>query len=88
MAGMPQAVVMRAGEIMHHLEQDKIQGQSQGQERLRDVPKANYQLNIFDARDPKLEQVKALLDKVDFITISPVEALLKLTEMQMVLRKQ
>jgi len=86
MAGMPQAVVMRAGEIMHHLEQDKIR--SQGKERLRDVPKANYQLNIFDARDPKMEQVKALLDKVDINTISPVEALLKLNEMQMVMRKQ
>jgi DNA mismatch repair protein MutS len=87
MAGMPQAVVMRAGEIMHHLEQDKIQ-QGQGKERLRDVPKANYQLNIFDARDPKMEQVKVLLDKVDINTISPVEALLKLNEMQMVMRKE
>ncbi len=86
MAGMPQAVVMRANEIMHHLEQDKIR--SQGKERLRDVPKANYQLNIFDARDPKMEQVKALLDKVDINTISPVEALLKLNEMQMVMRKE
>jgi DNA mismatch repair protein MutS len=52
------------------------------------VPKANYQLNIFDARDPKMEQVKALLDKVDINTISPVEALLKLNEMQMVMRKE
>jgi DNA mismatch repair protein MutS len=88
MAGMPQAVVMRASEIMHHLEQDKIHSQGQGKERLRDVPKANYQLNIFDPRDPQLEQVKVLLNKVDINTISPVEALLKLNEMQMVLRKE
>jgi DNA mismatch repair protein MutS len=81
MAGMPNQVVLRANEIMHHLEKDKISKKADG--RMKDIPKNNYQLKIFEAADPRFEKIKGILEKLDINTISPVEALLKLNEIQM-----
>lgn len=78
-AGMPNPVVLRANEIMHHLEKDKIRNQSQ--KRMQEIPKNNYQLNLFEA-DPVLSAIKEQLDKLDINTLSPVEALLKLNELK------
>lgn len=77
MAGMPNQVVLRANEIMHHLEKDKISEQTA--DKLEDMPKSNFQLSLFEA-DPKFEKVKEMLGKIDINSISPVEALLKLNE--------
>jgi len=85
MAGMPNQVVLRANEIMRHLEKDKIT--EKHIERLDEIPKANYQLSLFEA-DPKFEAIKELLHKVDINTISPVEALLKLNEIMTTLKGQ
>ena len=79
MAGMPNPVVLRASEIMVHLEKDKdMQLQK---EKMREVPKASYQLSLFEM-DPKFKEAKDMLDAVDINTISPVEALLKLNEVK------
>lgn len=83
MAGMPNPVVIRANEIMHHLEKEKI---SKKQDKtIREIPKANYQLSMFDA-DPKMEQVRSMLSKIDVNSISPIEALLKINEMKTILK--
>lgn len=79
MAGMPNPVVIRAAEIMQHLEKDKIRNQTG--EKLKEVPKSNYQLNLFEA-DPIFNEIKELLENLDINTISPVEALLKLNELK------
>lgn len=79
MAGMPNPVVIRASEIMHHLEKDKIRNQTE--EKLKGVPKNNFQLNMFEA-DPTFNEIKELLETLDINTISPVEALLKLNEIK------
>ena len=79
MAGMPNPVVIRAAEIMHHLEKDKIRNQTE--ERLKEVPKNNFQLNLFEA-DPTFNEIKEILENLDINTISPVEALLKLNELK------
>lgn len=81
MAGMPNQVVLRANEIMHHLEKDKIS--NKGDSKIKDIPKNNYQLKIFEAADPRFEKIKGILEKLDINTISPVEALLKLNEIQL-----
>lgn len=80
MAGMPNPVVLRASEILGHLEKDKVR--EKNEEKLQEVPKANYQLNLFDPIDPNYNKVKELLAKTDINTISPVEALLKLNELK------
>jgi DNA mismatch repair protein MutS len=76
MAGMPNQVVIRANEIMRHLEKDKISRENK--KRIREIPRS-YQLSLFEA-DPRFEEVKDILGKIDINTISPVEALLKLNE--------
>jgi DNA mismatch repair protein MutS len=79
LAGMPNPVVLRANEIMHHLEKDKIRDKAN--KKIQEVPKNNYQLNMFEA-DPVLSEIKDLLDKLDINSMSPVEALLKLNELK------
>ena len=79
MAGMPNPIVLRASEIMSHLEKDKAMGHQK--ERIKDMPKNNYQLSLFEM-DPKFKEAKTLLDAIDINTISPVEALLKLNEVK------
>ena len=79
MAGMPNPVVIRANEIMLHLEKDKIRNQTG--EAIKEIPKNNYQLSLFEA-DPAFKEVKEILDQIDINTISPVEALLKLNEVK------
>lgn len=79
MAGMPNPVVIRAAEIMSHLEKDKIRNQTE--DKLKEVPKNNFQLNLFEA-DPAFNEIKEILENLDINTISPVEALLKLNEIK------
>ncbi|KAA3437174.1 DNA mismatch repair protein MutS [Rufibacter hautae] len=84
MAGMPNSVVIRANEIMHHLEQEKIAHPHQDpQETLKSLPKQPYQLSMFELNDPQLVRIKEVFEKLDINTITPVEALLKLNELKM-----
>jgi len=71
--------VIRAAEIMSHLEKDKIRNQTG--DMMKEVPKNNFQLNLFEA-DPTFIEIKELLENLDINTISPVEALLKLNEIK------
>lgn len=79
MAGMPNPVVLRANEIMHFLEKDKKKDKDQ--KTLKEMPKNNFQMAMFEA-DPKFKEVQEMLEKLDINTISPVEALLKLNEIK------
>ena len=79
MAGMPNPVVLRASEIMVHLEKDKALQASK--EKVREMPKNNFQLSLFDM-DPKFKEAQELLSSIDINTISPIEALLKLNELK------
>ena len=83
MAGMPNPIVIRANEIMHHLEKEKIS--KHADKKIQEIPKSNYQLNMFEA-DPRMEEVRSLLSKIDVNTISPIEALLKINEMKTILK--
>lgn len=79
MAGMPNPVVLRAAEIMGHLEKDKELKEKK--EHFKSVPKNNFQLSLFEM-DPKFTEAKKLLDQLDINAISPIEALLKLHEIK------
>ncbi|MEM8894163.1 MAG: DNA mismatch repair protein MutS [Bacteroidota bacterium] len=83
MAGMPNEVVIRANEIMQHLEKDKIKENDLA--KLEELPKSNFQLSLFEA-DPKFEEVRKILNEIDINRISPVEALLKLNEIKTTLK--
>lgn len=79
MAGMPNPIVLRASEIMQHLEKDKEMNASK--DSLKDMPKNNYQLSLFDL-DPKFKETQEMIAKIDINTISPIEALIKLNEIK------
>jgi len=83
MAGIPNLIVIRANEILKHLEKEKLKEETK--KSLNSLPKQNYQLSLFEA-DPKFEEIKELLDSIDINTVSPVEALLKLNEIKNVLK--
>lgn len=85
MAGMPNKIVIRANEIMHFLEKDKSKNDTG--KKLQEVPKANYQMSLFEA-DPRFKEVMQMMEQLDINTISPVEALLKLNEIQGMLNKK
>ncbi|GHB47008.1 DNA mismatch repair protein MutS [Mongoliitalea lutea] len=79
MAGMPNPVVLRASEIMAHLEKDKAMHHAA--DKMKDVPKNNYQLSLFEI-DPKFKEAQEIIQAIDINTISPIEALLKLNEIK------
>lgn len=80
MAGMPNSVVIRSNEILKNLEKDKIKKNNQA--RLKEISAPKFQLKLFEASNPYLDQVLEILEKLDINTISPVEALLKLNEIK------
>lgn len=84
MAGMPNPIVIRANEILKHLEKDKIR--EENKKKIDSIPRQNFQLSLFEA-DPKFEQIKDLLDQIDINSISPVEALLKLNEVKTIMKE-
>src|SRR5688500_2872296 len=87
LAGMPNSVVLRANEIMHHLQQEKVT-QPDEAEKLQSVPKANIQLSMFEPADPAMEKIREQLQQLDVNGLTPVEALLKLNELQLLLKRQ
>jgi DNA mismatch repair protein MutS len=82
-AGMPQSVVLRANEILHHLEKEQIK--EKNKEKMKEVPKNNFQLSFFDPVDPIGDELKSKLSDLDVNTMSPIEALLKLNELKRLL---
>jgi DNA mismatch repair protein MutS len=64
---------------MTHLEHDK--SVKKNKENLKSIPKNNYQLSMFEL-DPKFQEAKEMIEKIDINAISPIEALLKLHEIK------
>ena len=84
MAGMPNSLVLRAHEILQNLEKDH--SLDDHVERLKEMPKANFQMSLFGAEIPEgLQKVQDQLNALDVNTLSPIEALLKLNELKRVL---
>ena len=79
-AGMPQLIVLRASEIMQHLEKDHLS--ENRDQKVKEMPKNNFQLSIFEPDDPRTEELKEKLSLLDVNTLSPIEALLKLNELK------
>ena len=80
MAGMPQEIVLRANDILHSLE--KSHSRQDTDQKIKEMPKNNYQMSIFEPLDPRLEELKTKLKTLDINTLSPIEALLKLNELK------
>ncbi|MDE0471435.1 MAG: DNA mismatch repair protein MutS [Ekhidna sp.] len=83
MAGMPNQVVIRANEILKHLEKEKLTENQK--KKLSEMPTQRQQMNLFKT-DPRMESLLEILGKVDINATSPVEALLRLSELKEILK--
>jgi len=86
MAGMPKAIIHQANKILKQLESKNVQENIS--ETLKEMPKQDMQLSIFQLDDPLLLECKKVLENLDINTLTPVEALLKLNELQRMLNGQ
>ncbi|MBP9796368.1 MAG: DNA mismatch repair protein MutS [Chitinophagales bacterium] len=80
MAGMPQQIVKRSNEILKQLEQKNIGSELQNE--VKKIRQQTFQLNMFSMDDPQLVKIRELLQHLDINSLSPIEALMKLKELQ------
>lgn len=84
MAGMPQSIVNRSNEILRQLEDKHIGVDVKN--KLHKLQQQSFQLNMFSMDDPVLIKIKEALQNIDINTLSPIEAFMKLKELQDIVR--
>ena len=90
MAGMPAPVIERATQILQQMERSQLGSVAGGtaakKARKVSVPAIpssdNIQLSIFQLDDPTLVNIKEQLKGIDINSLTPVEALVKLSEIK------
>lgn len=89
MAGMPAYVIDRANIILKKLEKEhefQLEGDDQlvvnGSAKISDKNQSDLQLSFFQLNDPILQQIKEDILQTDINLLTPVEALLKLSEIK------
>jgi len=85
-AGMPVRLVDRANEILATLEAKHGAPADTAQKVKKIKAMPNYQLNVFDGVTEDLRRIQQLLDATDINTLTPIEALLKLSEMKNIVK--
>ncbi|MBD1430669.1 DNA mismatch repair protein MutS [Sphingobacterium sp. DN04309] len=85
LAGMPPKLIGRASEILKRLEQERTGGEKI-KDSMRKIQKQAHQLQMFAIDDPVLEKIRDMLNHLDVNSLTPVEALMKLDEIQRVLK--
>ncbi len=87
MAGMPTKLLDRANEILETLEEKHSKTGGETLQKIKNIkPAPKYQLNIFDGVTEDLRRVQQVLEATDVNTLTPVEALLKLSELKNMLK--
>ncbi len=87
MAGMPQAVIDKANQMLKKLEQSHSNAEltkSQWPGRGKSDP---FQMSFIQLNDPLLEQIRDDILNTDINNLTPVEALMKLNEIKKLLGK-
>lgn len=75
MAGMPPTLISRAEQLLKQLEKHQSGLPS-------DLPAADIQLSIFDAHTEVFSEIRNLLEQTDINALTPVEALVMLSEIK------
>jgi len=86
MAGMPQAVLTRADEILKKLEKSEHENLAKGLTASTAKDDPAVQLSFINLNDPLLLQIKEDILNINIDNLTPVEALLKLHEIKKLLR--
>ena len=79
MAGMPQEVLKKAHMILKKLEKSHSNEELTG--KVKSI-KEDHQLQFFNLDNPILEELKEEILNIDINSLTPVEALLKLSELK------
>ena len=87
MAGMPPQVLRRADEILHQLEESHGTG-DKNRPRIEKKQAPGYQLSFIQLDDPLLVDVKEQIVGLDINSLTPVEALMKLNDIQQLLTEK
>ncbi len=86
MAGMPASLLSRANEIMNSLENNHLDAVAAVNDEANKpqiaLPKEQFQLSIFDVHSQTFSEIRDLVGELDLNRLTPVEALLKLQEIQ------
>ena len=86
MAGMPQRVIDRSNQIMHHLEEQSgtLSGtrKQERKEILQALKAPAYQLSIFEMDDPNIGEIRNILLVIQPEVMTPIDCLIKLKELQ------
>lgn len=85
LAGMPPKLLVRANEILKRLEQERTGGEHI-KDSMKKIQKQAYQLQMFSIDDPILVKIRDMLNNLDVNSLTPVEALMKLDEIQRLLK--
>ena len=85
LAGMPPKVLSRAEEILKKLEAERTGGENI-KESIKKVQKQAMQLQMFSIDDPVLIKIRDVLNTLDVNMLTPVEALMKLDEIQRLIK--
>ena len=76
MAGMPKLVLDSAKnklKLMERTSPNKLKGDNKDD---------NFQLSFFDVEDPKMQEIRKIIENLDIENLSPVEALIKLNQIK------
>jgi len=84
MAGMPSQVLRRAEVILKQLEQSRTNAQGE-KVKIEKSSNPGYQLSFINLDDPLLLEIKELIIGLNINGLTPVEALMKLNEIQQLL---
>ena len=77
MAGMPPQIIQRAQQILKVLESQSVEESSVADTSNISAP---LQLNLFEAKDKDLEEIKQSLLNLDLNSTTPIECMMKLAE--------
>ena len=83
LAGMPQVIIKRAGQVLKQLEEDHSADINMG--NVQSKTESGMQLSFFQLDDPVLCQVRDEILGADINNLTPVEALNKLNEIKKIL---
>lgn len=86
MAGMPQSIVKRAGDILKQLESNNRQGtMSKKTPEITPAAAGGMQLSFFQLDDPVLSQIRDEIINIDINNLTPMEALNKLNDIRKII---
>ena len=88
MAGMPRSIVERASHILAQLETKSIDSNDTSEKVKRIEQQPAFQLSIFDTVDETAGKIKAELLDIDVNRLTPIECMLKLSELVKVVKEE